>query len=78
MPELTEVMSAPMANMLLSVKCSVHRARTGLIHEPTDESFWPATPSTSAPRRRVRAPANCRSLVIVSVEITTTREDKAS
>jgi hypothetical protein len=35
MPALTEIMSAPMAKLLLSVKWSVRRVRTGLIHEPT-------------------------------------------
>ena len=35
MPELTEIMSAPITKLLLSVKWSVRRVRTGLIHEPT-------------------------------------------
>jgi hypothetical protein len=73
MPELTEVMSAPMANMLLSFKWSVHRVRTGLIHEPTAGSFLAGDAAHIHSPPAVRAPANCRSLVIVSVEITITR-----
>jgi hypothetical protein len=62
-----------MANMLLAVKWSVHRVRTGLIHGHHSRVFLAGDAAHIHSPPAVRAPANCRSLVIVSVEITTTR-----